>query len=128
MHLVRDLLDNQVHDLKDRRIGKVDGIVLVMRRGKPPRVESIELGMPTLCARINRRLGAWLSHLERRLGVGDGTPVRIAMDRVERIGIDVHTNIDASRTNVYAWEAWIDRVLICRIPGAGEGVPDEEKK
>lgn len=128
MQLVRDLLDNQVYDRQGRRIGKVDGIRLVMRRGKPPRVDAIELGLSTLGARIHRRLGAWLSHLERRLGVGDGTPVSIPMEHVERIGIDVHTDIDGSRTDVYAWEAWIDRVLICHIPGAGEGVPDEEKK
>ena len=48
MHLVRDLLDNQVCDARNRKMGKVDGIVLVLRQGRPPRVAAIELGMSTL--------------------------------------------------------------------------------
>lgn len=128
MRLVRDLLDNEVRDVMDRRLGRVDGIVVVMRRGRPPRVASIELGLPISARRISRRLGDWIARLERRLGVRDAAAVRIDLDRIERIGIDVHTNVDGSRTEAYAWEQWIDRVLICRIPGSGRGVPGEEKK
>jgi sporulation protein YlmC with PRC-barrel domain len=128
MHLARDLLDNQVYDVKNRRIGRVDGIVIVPRRGKVPRVSRIELGLPVLARRVSRRLADWLARLEERLGIGDGTPVRIDLDRIEHIGIDVHTTVDASRTDAYAWEMWIDRVLVCRIPGSGRGVPGTEEK
>lgn len=128
MHLVRDLLDNEVFDVKNRRMGKVDGIVLVMRRGQPPRVAGIELGLSVIGRRISRRLGRWLSRLERRLGVGDGAPVRVDLERVEHIGIDVRTSVDASRTDAFSWEKWIDSVLVCRIPGSGRGVPEEQRK
>ena len=130
MHLVRDLLDNQVRDERDRKMGKVDGIVLVLLQGRPPRVAAIELGMPTLLARINHRLGRLAARLERRWGITDGEPVRIPLNRIESIGIDVKVNVDADRTTVYDWERWIRRVLIERIPvpGGGRGGPDPEEK
>lgn len=128
MNLVRDLLDNEVFDVRNRRMGKVDGIVLVMRRGEPPRVAAIELGLSVIGRRISRRLGQWLTRLEKRLGIGDGAPVRVALERIEHIGIDVRTNVDASRTDAYAWEKWIDGVLVCHIPGSGQGVPEGERK
>jgi sporulation protein YlmC with PRC-barrel domain len=130
MHLVRDLLDNQVTDERHRKMGKVDGIVLVLRQGRPPRVAAIELGMSTLLCRISDRLGHFAARLERRLGITDGTPVRIPLDKIESVGIDVRVNINADRTTVYDWEHWIDRVFIERIPipGAGSGEPEAEEK
>ncbi len=128
MHLNRDLLDNQVLDRLNRKIGKVDGIVLVLRRGRPPRVAALELGLPTLAMRISERLGDRARALERWLGVGDGKPVRIPLDRIEAAGIDVRVDIDANPTAVYDWERWIRRVLIGRIPGAGGGGPEAAQK
>ena len=129
MHLVRDLLDNQVRDERNRRMGKVDGIVLVVRQGRPPRVAAIELGMSTLLARISVRLGRLAARLERQWGITDGEPVRIPFDKIESIGIDVRVNLNADRTTVYDWERWIRRVLIERIPvrGGGRDAPEGEE-
>jgi hypothetical protein len=121
MHLVRDLLDNQVLDVQGRRMGKVDGIVLVLRQGRPPRVDAIELGMPTLLSRLSERLGRWTAHIEQRWGITDGRPVRIPLKKITGIGIDVRVDVDADRTTVYDWERWICRVLIERIPIPGGG-------
>jgi sporulation protein YlmC with PRC-barrel domain len=128
MHLVRDLLDNQVRDKEDRRMGKVDGVLLIVRGGRAPRVAAIELGLPTLAMRISERLGRRVRALEQTLGVGDGEPVRIPMDRIEGIGIDVRVDIDANRTAVYDWERWFRRVLIGHLPGAGAGGPEAAEK
>ncbi|HVD91510.1 MAG TPA: hypothetical protein VNC21_04490 [Vicinamibacterales bacterium] len=121
MHLVRDLLDNQVNDKRDRKMGKVDGIILVLREGKPPKVEAIELGMSTLLSRISDRLGRFAARLEQRWGITDGEPVRIPVRKIERIGIDVRVKVDADRTTVYDWERWIRRVIIEKIPVPGGG-------
>jgi hypothetical protein len=128
MQLGRDLLDNQVLDKFNRRAGKVDGIILVLRNGRPPRVTSIEIGLPTVLARIHPRLGALASRLEQRLGIGAGRPVRIDIDRVERAGINVRIDVDANKTAAYAWERWVCDVLICRIPGAGKRGAEARKK
>lgn len=126
MHLVRDLLDNQVRDERNRRMGKVDGIVLVLRQGRPPRVAAIELGMSTLLGRINHRLGALAARLERRWGITDGEPLRIPFNEIESIGIDVKVKVAADQTTVYDWERWLRRVLIERIPipGGGHDAPE----
>jgi sporulation protein YlmC with PRC-barrel domain len=121
MHLVRDVLDNQVRDERDRKMGKVDGVILVLRKGKPPRVAAIELGMSTLLCRINDRFGRFAARLEKRLGIADGKPVRIPFDKIDRIGIDVRVKLNADRTSVYDWERWICRVLIEKIPVPGGG-------
>jgi sporulation protein YlmC with PRC-barrel domain len=121
MHLVRDLLDNQVDDARDRKMGKVDGIILVLRQGKPPKVAAIELGMSTLLCRISDRLGLFAARLEKRWGITDGEPVRIPFGKIDRIGIDVRVKVDADRTTVYDWERWICRVLIEKIPVPGGG-------
>jgi len=128
MQLARDLLDNQVLDREGRKMGKEDDNVLVVRRGKPPRITAIELGLSTLLDRIHPGLGDWGLRLERRWKVSADTPVRIDIDRLKNAGINVHADIDANRTAVYAWERWIGRVIIGRIPGHGRGGPEEKTK
>jgi sporulation protein YlmC with PRC-barrel domain len=130
MHLVRDLLDNQVCDERNRNMGKVDGIVLVLRKDRAPRVAAIELGMSTLLCRISERLGRFAADWECRHRITDGKPVRIPMNKIAGIGIDVRVDIDGDRTTVWDWERWIRRVLIERIPipGGGHGGPEAVKK
>jgi hypothetical protein len=124
MHLVRDLLDNQLVDQSNRKAGKVDGIVIVLRKGKPPRVTAIEVGLPTILARIHPRLGAIGLWLERRLGIDRGRPVRIDIGRVTRAGINVKADIDANRTAAYAWERLVCEKFIEKIPWSGKGRPE----
>src|ERR1051325_11639479 len=46
-HVVRDILDKQLVDRRQRRIGKVDGLVLEAREGEPLRLAFIEVGAMT---------------------------------------------------------------------------------
>jgi hypothetical protein len=118
MELVRDVLDNQVHDANDCKIGKVDGIVVVLRKGRAPRVVALELGMVTLAHRIHRGLGDWLERLERRLGITKSEPVRILFEHLVETGIDVKVDIDGKRTGALKWEDWLRKNVIDRIPGS----------
>jgi hypothetical protein len=118
MELVRDVLDNQVHDANDCKIGKVDGIVVVLRKGRAPRVIALELGTMTLAYRIHRRLGDCVARLERRMGITKSDPVRIQFEHVVKTGIDVKVDIDGKRTGALEWEDWLRRNVIGRIPGS----------
>ncbi|PYR58249.1 MAG: hypothetical protein DMF85_11300 [Acidobacteria bacterium] len=120
MNLARDLLDNQVKDRQGRKMGKVDGIVLVLRRGRPPRVAAIELSLVSLLNRVSPRLGAFARWFERRFGVHDASPLRIPIEKLQSIGVDVTADVDATRTSAYAWDKWMSRVFIGRIPGGCE--------
>jgi len=119
MDLVRDVLDKQLLDRDGRKMGKVDGIVLELRDDGPPRVASIELGLAVLMQRLMDGAGEVVAVIERRLGVRKGEPVRIPMAKVLETGIDVRVDVAASDTEALAWEDWLGKHVVGRIPGSG---------
>ena len=124
MHLFADVLDKQLVDVRGRNAGKVDGIVLELRDGAPPRAACIEVGPITLLRRFSERLARWYARYDVRFGPGRGTPYRIAWSRC-RIALEtpvVLLDFDASKTPILAVEQWVsDR--IAWIPGSGGRQP-----
>jgi sporulation protein YlmC with PRC-barrel domain len=118
MELVRDVLDKQIHDAQGCKIGKVDGIVVVLRKGRAPRLIALELGVVTLASRIHRSLGDWVARLERAAGITKGEPVRILFEHVVKTGIDVDVDIDGKRTGALKWEDWLRKHVIAHLPGS----------
>ena len=118
LRLVHDVLDKQVLDAAGAPMGCVDGIGLELRPGEPPRVAFVEIGAVALARRVGRRLARWIAGLERRLGVSAGRPLRIPWPRVRDIGIDVEVDVSFRHSRASAWERWIERVIVSRIPGA----------
>jgi len=119
MELARDLLDKQVVDREETKIGKVDGIVVELRDGRPPRVAAVELGSVALARRLGRRPGRWVSRLAERLGgPRHAEPHRIPWTKVRDIGVDIEFDIDVRRTRIFAWQDWLREHVVCRIPGA----------
>jgi sporulation protein YlmC with PRC-barrel domain len=119
MDLVRDLLDKRVLDRKGVSLGRVDGIVLELREGRRPVVAAIECGLPTLLRRLHRALVHFAEALERAAGTSDGSPVRIACAKITEVGTDVTVDLEAKETGALAWEDWVRRHVIGRIPGSG---------
>ena len=116
--VVRDILDKQLVDRRQRRIGKVDGLVLEWRNDAPPRLAYIEVGAMTLGRRLHPRFEAWAAAIERWLGVGNGVPYRIPYDKVRDIGLDVEVDLDVEKTPILAWQRWVRERIIKHIPGA----------
>jgi hypothetical protein len=114
--LVRDVLDNQLVDASNENAGKVDGIVLQLRHGEPPRVGYVEVGPITAARRLNRRLGDWVARLDAKLGEGRGIPIRIAMSRITLDEPSLRLDIVADKTPIMALERWLRRTIVCRIP------------
>ena len=117
-HVVRDILDKQLVDRRQRRIGKVDGLVLEAREGEPLRLAFIEVGAMTVGRRLHPRLERWAASVERWLGVGKGEPYRIPYEKVRDIGLDVEVGIEVERTPILAWQRWVREKIIKRVPGA----------
>ncbi|MET3522235.1 hypothetical protein [Mesorhizobium abyssinicae] len=119
MDLLRDLLDKQVVDRRQVKIGKVDGLVAELRHGKPPRIVAVELGSITLACRLGSRPGRWMAWLAARLG-GErhAEPHRIAWKKVRNIGVDIEVDVDVRRTAIFDWQDWLRDHIIGRIPGA----------
>jgi sporulation protein YlmC with PRC-barrel domain len=112
------LLDQQVVDRKDELIGKLDGIILQLRKGKPPRLAQLVIGGGTAARRLHPRWAAWLLSWRRRWGPRHDQPLVVPWSKVLKIGIDVKVDLDAERTPALAWEHWVRDHIIGRIPGA----------
>ena len=117
MHLVRDLLDKQLVDREGLRMGKVDGVVIHPRRGRPPRVAAIESGAAVLGARIHPAIGRRIERLLARLTGRGEEPVRVPLEKILHRGLQIQVDVDARRTSALAVERWIAERIIGRIPG-----------
>ena len=118
MRVIRDVLDNQLVDRKKRRIGKVDGIIVVLHEGKPPRLAYIEVGITTLARRLHPRLGRLAEIIGRKWGLKHGKPFRIPWSEICDIGINVEVDLEAEETPLLDGEKWLKKHIIERIPGA----------
>jgi sporulation protein YlmC with PRC-barrel domain len=119
VNLISEVLDKQLTDSKGRQAGRIDGIVLELRNGKPPRVAYAEVGPTTLLSRFNRRLAHWYSRHDRKLGEGRGAAFRVPWSRLSSEGPGFVMDIDAEATPIFALEDWLRRHIVEHIPGGG---------
>jgi sporulation protein YlmC with PRC-barrel domain len=116
--LVRDVLDQPVVDRHGRSMGRVDGIVLDVRDGAPPRVVSLAIGPSILGRRLGAAAGRWAAAIEQACGVAEGRPVEIAMSGVEVTADDeIRAGCAIGDTAAATVEQRV-RGWIRRIPGA----------
>jgi hypothetical protein len=117
MELVRDCLDKQVDDASKRRMGRVDGIVLVLEPGRAPRVAYVELGVTTLMNRLSVRLGRRVARWMRNWNISPD-PFRIPWGKL-KVGLNtVIADVEAEKTPALEWELWLRKKVIGKIPGA----------
>ena len=118
MDVGQALLDQQVTDRNGEQMGKIDGVVLEFRHGKPPRVASLVIGGGTAARRIHPGFARWLVRWRRKWGPKGDQPTEVPWSKVLKIGVDVKVDLEAEGTPALAWEHWIRRHIIGRIPGA----------
>ncbi|MBV9110347.1 MAG: hypothetical protein JO306_13125 [Gemmatimonadetes bacterium] len=117
LDLVTEVLDQQMLDFIGRPMGMVDGLVLELRDGEPPRVSHIEIGGVTLGRRLRNPFGRWLAAAAKRWGGTRGEPFRIPWEKVKFIGLDVEVDVDADKTPAYYWEHRVGN-LVRKVPGS----------
>ena len=118
IHLIREILDEQLKDSKAENAGRVDGIVIRLRDGKPPLVEYLEVSPITLISRFSRRFARWYARHDRKFGEGRGIPFRIPWHRMERQGPTLVVDFNADATPINALEDWLRVHVVEKIPGA----------
>ena len=116
--LVADVLDEQVVDAHEQHAGRVDGIILSLRRDRPPRVAAIEISPITLLSRLNGSVARWFARLDRRLGAERGKPVRIAWTRLTHHPKHIKLDVDVDDTPINALERRLRSAIVERIPGS----------
>ena len=119
MHVVRDLLDKQIVDREEERVGRVDGIVATLAPGQPPRIVQLEIGFVPLARRISRRVERWVEAAHKRWSVRRSA--RYHIDWTDVLEHNIHhvkVDVDVEKTPAYDWERWLRRHIIGKIPGA----------
>ncbi|HWE43175.1 MAG TPA: hypothetical protein VG432_11745 [Gemmatimonadaceae bacterium] len=116
VQLVHDVLDAQLVDRERQKMGRVDGLVIEIRDGEPPRVAALLVGGSVLAERVGRWMIA-ITHRVSRLIQVEPEVTRIPFERVRVIGSCVELDLDARETNTLRTERWLDDHIVCRIPG-----------
>jgi sporulation protein YlmC with PRC-barrel domain len=113
IELVAELLDKRIHDRGGRYVGTVDSIVLEIDGDGPPKVSSIEVGVPAIARRLYPALARW--RWLRRFPL-----TQLPMKTVSADGNDVAADIDAERhPTLLLVEKWLRTHIVERIPGNG---------
>ncbi|MFL4969527.1 MAG: hypothetical protein ACJ8FU_21155 [Xanthobacteraceae bacterium] len=119
MHLIHDVLDKQILDRHGRKLGRVDGLVIEIDDGGPPRILGLETGAVALACRLGPRIGGWVARVAERLGGRrHAAAFRIPWAAVTDVGRDVEVSVDITETPMWDWQNWLNRKIIGRIPGA----------
>jgi sporulation protein YlmC with PRC-barrel domain len=118
LHLVHDVQDAQLHDRKKENIGRVDGLVLELREGRPLRVTTILVGGPVRDERIGGPI-LWLMQLLRRVvGMKSEGISRIPFSAVREISHCVVVDVDEETLESEHVERWLCDHVVRRIPGS----------
>ncbi len=115
LRLIGDVLDAQLYDSEHRKIGRVDGLVLIEEDGQA-RLAFIEIGSVTRARRLGEHWRRWAQALNRKLGICRDAIYRIAWSEVESVDIDVELTLDARDEPPLDWERWIRTTFISKVP------------
>jgi hypothetical protein len=126
--LVHDVLDAQLVDRHDRKIGRVDSVVLALSPGRPLRVTTILVGGPVRAERVGRWMVA-LARASRALGrIRHPGVSAIPFSAVRRIADTIQVEVDGRDLEASHREVWLAEHVIEHIPGAGTESDDKERK
>lgn len=123
MDLGKQVLDKELIDRDGRRAGKVDDLLLEIEptpdgRLREPKVVAIMSGPLALSQDLSRPV-AWFARLVYHLlGLADPHPVEIPWERVSKIDVAVHVDVERQAAGLTALADAVDRRFIARIPGA----------
>ncbi|HKH47982.1 MAG TPA: hypothetical protein VKM72_25265 [Thermoanaerobaculia bacterium] len=117
LDLVRDVLDKQVVECEEMKIGRVDGLVLELRGDQPPRVDSLEMGFVVLARRVHPRVESWIERLRRRFSVRKAARYRVPWSKVMEVKPHhVQIEVAALETPAFDWERWLRDHVVAKLP------------
>jgi len=119
VHLAHDVLDAQLVDRAQEKIGRVDALLLEIEAGRPPRVATIVIGGAARAERVGRWFVAIRRAWRAMFGQREEHVSRIPFDKVRRIGDTIELDVEERSLDSEHLERWLKEHVVCRIPGAG---------
>ena len=119
LELARDILDQELLDRNGTKMGRVDGVVMIVDGTAPPRIDRFELGFVVLARRVHPRIETWVEAL-RKWSVRKVARQIIPWSNVAEITQNhIKLTIDASGTPAFDWENFFRDAIVSKIPGSG---------
>jgi sporulation protein YlmC with PRC-barrel domain len=117
IHLSRNVIDTQLVDRHQQKIGRIDELLLELEEGKPPRVATIVIGG----AARARRVGKWMVACHRAVHALFGQHAehvsRVPFDAVRCIADTIELDVEGKTLESMQLERWLATHIILRIPG-----------
>jgi hypothetical protein len=121
LDLARDVLDKLLVDQRGREFGRVDGVLIHLRQGRPPRVGELEVGLYTVMRRVNTRFGEWLAGVIERVSPVSLKSALLPFDHFNRKGARIVIPISAEEDDrLMPGEKWLRENVIKKLPGGGK--------
>jgi hypothetical protein len=119
--LARDVLDKQLIDRDGTKMGRVDGLVLLLDDDGRPRLDHMQLGFVVLARRVHPRLEKWLEKIRERWSVRKVARQVVEWEKVTELTTG-HIKVDllARETPAFDWERWLRDKIVMHLPGAGK--------
>jgi hypothetical protein len=119
--LARDVLDKQLIDRDGTKMGRVDGVVLLLDDDGPPRLDHMQLGFVVLARRVHPCLEKWLEKIRERWSVRRVARQIVEWEKVTELTTG-HIKVDllARETPAFDWERWLRDKIVMHLPGAGK--------
>jgi len=119
LHLSHNVIDSQLVDRHQEKIGRVDELLLELEDGKPPRVATIVIGG----AARARRAGGWMVACHRAVHALFGQANKeheshVPFEAVRCIADTIELDVEGNTLVSTRLERWLAEHIICRIPGA----------
>ena len=118
VHLAHDVLDAQLVDRVQEKIGRVDALLLELEEGRPPRVATIVIGGAARAERVGRWFVALRRGWRAIFGHREEHVSHIPFDKVRRIGDTIDHHVEEQSLESEHLERWLKEHVVCRIPGA----------
>ena len=118
VHLYHDVIDAQLVDRHQEKIGRVDELLLELEDGKPPRVATIVIGGAARARRVGRWMVACHRAVHALFGQRAEHESRVPFDAVRCIADTIQLDVEADSLDSMHLERWLATHVIRRIPGA----------
>jgi hypothetical protein len=118
VRLYHDVIDAQLVDRHQEKIGRVDELLIELEPGKPPRVATIVIGGAARARRVGRWMIACRRAAHALLGRRAEHESRVPFEAVRCIADTIELDVEEYSLDSMHLEHWLAEHIICRIPGA----------
>ena len=119
--IIRDLLDKQLVDADETKMGRADGIAIEVDGDKQPRIDHLELGFTVLARRLGPRAQKWFEAIRKRWSVRKSARQIVPWSKViDATPYEIKVDLKAMETAAFDWERWLRDRIVSKIPGSGE--------